>query len=377
MAKKRIVFLTATRADFGKLKPLTRAIEDSEFFECHLFATGMHTLSTYGSTINEIRKEKYCNIYDYINQNHWDKMDIVLSNTVTGFSHYVNEVRPDMIVVHGDRIEALAGAIVGSLNNILVAHLEGGEISGTIDESLRHAITKLSHLHFVSNAKAKDRLRQLGESEERTFVIGSPDIDVMLSDILPSLKSVKHRYEINYERYGIFIYHSITTELDELENNIRNVVASLIKSGKNYIVLYPNNDIGTDIIMREYEKLKDIVRFHILPSMRFEYFLTLLKNCDFIIGNSSAGIREAPVYGVPTINIGTRQRGRTSNNQIINVDEKVGKILQAIAKVKNKKPRCVKEFGNGRSCEKFYKILQRKKFWNISPQKMFVDVDVI
>ena len=155
MIKKKIVFLTATRADFGKLKPLIRKIENSKFFECNIFATGMHALSKYGNTIREIKKERYKNIYAYINQNDTDKMDIILSNTILGFSHYISELCPDMIVVHGDRIEALAGAIVGSLNNILVSHIEGGEISGTIDETLRHAITKLSHIHFVSNVKAK------------------------------------------------------------------------------------------------------------------------------------------------------------------------------------------------------------------------------
>jgi len=377
MIKKNIVFVTATRADFGKLKPLISKIENSNIFECYIFATGMHTLSKYGNTIEEIKKERYKNIYAYINQNDTDKMDIILSNTILGFSHYISELCPNMIVVHGDRIEALAGAIVGSLNNILVSHIEGGEISGTIDETLRHAITKLSHIHFVSNIKAKKRLIQLGEKANYVFKIGSPDIDIMLSKNLPSLGSLKERYDINFNSYAIFIYHPVTTELDKLANNVMNVVSALIESNKNYVALYPNNDIGSDIILKEFERIKNKPNIRILPSMRFEYFLTLLKNSNFIIGNSSAGIREAPVYGVPTINIGNRQHGRSINKQIINIDEKIIDVLQAIYNADNKKINLVKEFGEGNSCEKFYRILLNKEVWNISHQKMFIDIDEI
>lgn len=377
MNKKKIVFLTATRADFGKLKPLIRKIENSSIFECYIFATGMHTLSKYGSTIKEIEKERYKNIYAYINQNDTDKMDIILSNTILGFSHYISELCPDMIVVHGDRIEALAGAIVGSLNNILVSHIEGGEISGTIDETMRHAITKLSHIHFVSNTKAKKRLIQLGENKNHVFEIGSPDIDIMLSNKLPTLDFAKKRYDIDFNSYALFIYHPVTTELDKLENNITNTVNALIKSNEKYVVIFPNNDAGSNTILKEYKRFGDNTNFKIFPSMRFECFLALLKNSSFIIGNSSAGIREAPIYGVPTINLGTRQQGRTINKQVINISEKEDLIIKTIEKIGNKKINPVKEFGEGNSCEKFYKTLLYKEIWNISPQKMFIDIDEI
>ena len=176
---KKIVFLTGTRADFGKLKPLINKIEGSENFENYVFVTGMHTLSKYGSTYDEVRKQKYKEMYIFMNQTHTTAMDIILANTIIGFSNFINEIKPDMIVVHGDRVEALAGAIVGSLNNILVAHIEGGEISGTIDELIRHSITKLSHIHFVANKEAKKRLIQMGEIDSNIYVIGSPDIDIM------------------------------------------------------------------------------------------------------------------------------------------------------------------------------------------------------
>ena len=130
---KKIVFLTGTRADFGKLKPLIEKIENSDSFDCYIFVTGMHTLAKYGSTYLEIQKENYQNIFVYMNQTHTTDSDIILANTVIGFSNFVKEVKPDIIVIHGDRLESLSGAIVGSFNNILVSHIEGGEVSGNLD----------------------------------------------------------------------------------------------------------------------------------------------------------------------------------------------------------------------------------------------------
>jgi UDP-N-acetylglucosamine 2-epimerase (hydrolysing) len=203
MEQKKIVFLTGTRADFGKLKSLIEITNSDSSYEVELFVTGMHLQSKYGSTVDEIVKCGYPNIYKFINHTSERSMDQNLAKTIQGFSDFVRESKPHLIVIHGDRVEALAGAIVGSLNNILVAHVEGGEVSGTIDELIRHAVSKMSHTHFVSNAKAKKRLIQMGELEESIFEIGSPDVDVMVSENLPSISEVKNRYDIEFEEYGI------------------------------------------------------------------------------------------------------------------------------------------------------------------------------
>ena len=311
--KKKIVFLTGTRADFGKLRPLIEITESSHEFECHIFVTGMHTLSRYDFTYREVEKRGYKNIFVFMNETEGDNTDIILSNTIRGFSEYIRDISPDMIVIHGDRLEALAGGIVGSFNNILVSHIEGGELTGTIDESIRHAVSKLSHIHFVSNDNAKKRLIQMGEIEERIFVIGSPDIDIMMKKDLPTKEELTKYYDINFEKYAILIFHPVTTELEYLKNQTTEMVAAVIDSKRNYVVIYPNNDPGSDIIMKAYGKLENNQNFKIYPSLRFEYFLTLLKNADFIIGNSSSGITEAEIYNIPTINLGSRQKNRTSN----------------------------------------------------------------
>lgn len=375
MNKRKIVFLTGTRADFGKLKPLINIAEASKDFDCYIFVTGMHTLSKYGATFTEIKKLGYKHIFIYMNQTNTTEPDIILSNTVTGFSNFIKEIHPDMIVIHGDRIEALAGAITGSFNNILVSHIEGGELSGTLDELIRHAVTKLSHIHFVSNDEAKKRLIQMGESESCIFVIGSPDIDIMYGDDLPDIKEVKDHYDISYDNYATFIFHPITTELETLAHQIREVVSALIESKKNYVVIYPNNDAGSDIILKEYERLKNMKNFKILPSVRFEYFLTMLKKSKFLIGNSSAGIKESEVYGIPTINIGTRQKNRTKSTNIINVDSVRDQILNAIIEVENKKIEKCSYFGDGKSSQHFFNIVSDPKIWKTPIQKQFVDLD--
>ena len=370
---RKIVFLTGTRADFGKLKPLMLKVEYDSSFENHIFVTGMHMLSKYGFTADEVKKSGFKNIYKFINQNASDRMDHVLAKTVLGLSDYVKEVSPHLIVVHGDRVEALAGAIVGSLNNILVAHIEGGEVSGTVDELIRHSVTKLAHVHFVSNSTAKKRLIQLGESDSSIHVIGSPDIDVMNSNDLPDLSSVKNYYDIDFNSYAILMFHPVTTEIDKLERHTKILVNEIIRSGLKFIVIYPNNDTGTEIIMRTYGLLDNNPNVKIFPSMRFEYFLTILKNADFIIGNSSAGVREAPHYGVPSINLGTRQLNRVQSKLVLDTLIDSDSIKMAMNSIRKIKRESLSIFGNGNSANKFEKIIKNNEFWKRSPQKHFVD----
>ena len=370
---RKIVFLTGTRADFGKLKSLMHRLRDDIEFELHIFVTGMHMLSKYGYTCEEVEKENFKNIYKFINQNVNDSMDNILAKTISGVSDFVKEIGPDLIVVHGDRVEALAGAAVGALNNIPVGHIEGGEVSGTVDELLRHAVSKLSHVHFVANEVARNRLVQLGESSSTVHVIGSPDVDVMNSNTLPRIQEVKKYYDFDFAEYSILMFHPITTEHADLHRQISTIVDQVVESGLNYIVIYPNNDIGTDIILREYDKLAGFTRIRIYPSMRFEYFLTLLKNAKFIIGNSSAGIREAPHFGVPAIDLGTRQNNRVQCRGVLNVKIEAAMIRQAIEDVKYMPRRAYTLFGNGGSDQRFVEILKKSEFWNIKTQKYFVD----
>lgn len=371
---KKILFLTGTRADFGKIKSLIQILDANPGFEVHVFVTGMHLQQEYGYTLIEIERCNFNNVHTFQNHTHETTMDLTLAKTIEGLSAYCKELQPDMIVVHGDRVETLAGAIVGSLNNILVAHIEGGELSGTVDELIRHSVSKLSHVHFVSNEEAAKRLLQMGEIEESIYTIGSPDIDIMFSENLPDLETVKKYYEIDFREFAIVLFHPVTTEANEMKKYAENFVAALQNDQHNYVVIYPNNDLGSQSIIQEYSKLKDNNRFRVFPSLRFEYFLTLLKNAQFIIGNSSAGIREAPYYGIPTINIGTRQQNRVVNAAILNTNYSLESMVDVLNKIDTYK---IKEreadFGSGNSTALFLQCLQKSDIWQLNHQKQFRD----
>ena len=373
--KKKILFLTGTRADFGKIKSLIQTLEIQKDFEIFVFVTGMHLQEIYGYTLIEIERCDFKNVFTFENHTHETTMDLTLAKTIEGLSNYSKTINPDMIVVHGDRVETLAGAIVGSLNNILVAHIEGGEISGTVDELIRHSVSKLSHIHFVSNAEAKRRLLQMGEIRESVFTIGSPDIDIMFSNQLPELNAVKEYYEIPFKEFAIVMFHPVTTEFIGMQEYANIFVDCLLNDNHNYIVIFPNNDLGSQFILDAYEKLKQNTRFRIFPSIRFEYFLTLLKNSQFIIGNSSAGIREAPYYGIPIINIGTRQQNRAVRADIINTDYSEKGINEALSIIDSYKiEKADNDFGEGNSAELFLKSLMKNDIWQLNHQKQFRDI---
>ncbi len=372
--KKKILFVTCTRADYGKLKSLIINIQKNNNFISKVFVTGTHNMKQYGSTYVELVKDKIRGIYRYSNQAKNMRMDEILMNTMKGFSSFLIRYNPDLVIVHGDRIEPLAYALSSLLNNCLVAHIEGGEVSGTVDEMLRHSISKIAHLHLVSNKTARKRLIQMGENKRYIFEVGSPDVDIILSKNLPKMEMARKIYDIRFNNFSIAIIHPVTTNIKNLKKESEIFFSSLVKSKLNYIIIFPNNDLGSEMILKEIYKLKSNNKFKIFPSIRFEYYLTLLKNSKFIIGNSSSGIMGAPYYGVTTINIGTRQTNRLKTKLIKNIpfNEKI--IIKTINQIKNRKIIKRKFFGEGNSAKKIETLLLSNKIWKISKQKSFVDL---
>ena len=372
--RKKILFVTSTRADYGKLKPIILSVQKNKKFTSRVFVTGMHNIKLYGSTVGELIVDKIKGIYFHKNQNKFSKMDEILINTIRGFSPFLKKFRPDLVIIHGDRIEPLACALSSLLNNFLVAHVEGGEVSGTVDEMLRHAISKISQIHLVSNKIAKKRLIQMGENRKNIHIVGSPDVDIILSNFLPSLKKVKKRYDIKFDKFAIAILHPVTTNVDNLKKESQIFFKTLYNTKNNYVVIYPNNDHGSKVILNELLKYKNYKKFKIFPSIRFEYYLTLLKNSKFIIGNSSSGIMEAPYYGVSTINLGDRQKNRLKSKLIKNSSFSEKNIIKLIKFVENRKILKKNFFGEGKSAEKILKLLRSNKIWKISNQKNFIDI---
>lgn len=369
---KRIVFVTGTRADFGKLQPLQQAALEAGFETCY-FVTGMHMQSRYGDTRLEVRKQAKCDLYEFVNQSEGDRQERILMNTMRGFGDWINEYPADLVVVHGDRVEAFAVATTCAMRYIRCAHIEGGEVSGTIDEVYRHCNSKLCRYHFVSSEVAAGRLRAFGEHPKDIFVIGSPELDIHKQSSGVSLSEVKERYEIEFEDYGIAVFHPVTSEQDTIGEQARRLFDALKHSKKSFVVICPNNDPGTKLIFDVLENLPK-QQFRVIPSMRFSYFSELMKNASLIVGNSSLGVREAPFLGVASLDIGTRQTNRSNAESIVHHSPFAGNsIADAVDQHWGLKFPQSGDFGEGNAGTRFVQVLKSDTFWETQRQKIFFE----
>jgi UDP-N-acetylglucosamine 2-epimerase (hydrolysing) len=370
---RRLLFLTGTRADFGKLEPLAAAARDAGH-GVGFFVTGMHMLDRYGLTKREVQRMPGVAVHEYLNQRPGDPQDIVLAKTVTGFSDYITETRPDLVVTHGDRVEALAGTLVAAINYIRSAHVEGGEVSGTIDEMFRHCNSKLAYSHFVSSEAAAARVRALGEPDEAIHVIGSPELDFHGQPSGVTLDEVRARYAIPFADYGIAVFHPVTSEADSMGAQAAALFGALQESGRDFVVIAPNNDPGSEAIFAVLGALP-AARFRVLPSMRFAHFSELMKHAACMVGNSSAGVREAPFLGLPSLDIGTRQSGRSDAPSI--KDCAAGDRAAILGFLTTEWGRAWPRhtgFGEGRAADRFAAVLAEPGFWTRGLQKAFRDL---
>lgn len=367
---KRLLFVTGTRADFGKLEPLAKAARDAGF-QISFFITGMHMMARYGETRLEVKRFAGAEFFEFVNQREGDALEFILSKTILGFSDFVHEHRPDLVVIHGDRVEALAASIVCAMRYIRSAHIEGGEVSGTIDESIRHCNTKLCTTHFVSSDSAKARVQALGEPPERVFNIGSPELDVHAGPSGVAIEEVKARYGIPFNDYGIAVFHPVTSEQDTIGEQAKSLFGALESSGRCFVVIAPNNDPGTEEIFAVLNRLP-ADRFRLIPSMRFNYFSELMKNAAVMVGNSSTGIREAPFLGLPSLDVGTRQTNRAQASSVQGASALDRTAIDSfLVTWWGRRAGMDPSFGVGKSAVRFAEIVQQPAYWEQSTQKIF------
>ena len=370
---RSLLFVTGTRADFGKIEPLAAAARDAGM-RVAFWVTGMHMLERYGLTKIEVHRVPGVEVFEYLNQRPGDPQDMVLAKTVLGFSDFLAEHRPDLVIVHGDRVEALAASLVAATNYVRSAHIEGGEVSGTIDEVFRHCNTKLATHHFVSSEAAKARVMAMGEEAEAIHVIGSPELDAHEAPSGVTLDAVRAHYEIPFAEYGIATFHPVTSEVDTMGAQARAFFGALEASGRAFVVILPNNDPGAEAIFEVIGQLPED-RFRRIPSMRFAHFSELMRNAAVMVGNSSAGVREAPWLGLPSLDIGTRQTNRAAAPSVHYADAHetaaIGRFLEE--EWGRRYPRHA-GFGEGRAADRFLAVLNDDGFWARPLQKAFRDL---
>ncbi len=370
---KSLLFVTGTRADFGKLEPLALAARDAGF-AVSFFVTGMHMMARYGMTKLEVHRMDGVTVHEFLNQREDYPQDMVLAKTVTGFSDFVAEMKPDLVIVHGDRVEALACALVCATNYIRCAHIEGGEVSGTIDELFRHCNSKLAYCHFVSSDDAAARLRALGEEAAAINVIGSPELDFHAGPSGVTLDEVRARYDITFPEYGVVTFHPVTSEAADMGRQAQALFDGLVQSNRPFVVILPNNDPGAQGILQVIHALPK-TQFRVIPSMRFAHFSELMRHAACIVGNSSMGVREAPFLGVPSLDVGTRQTKRGKSETITTaLADDAGAIAAFLRDEWGVTYPSDAGFGEGRAAARFVEILQQSDFWTRPMQKSFHDV---
>jgi UDP-hydrolysing UDP-N-acetyl-D-glucosamine 2-epimerase len=292
---------------------------------------------------------------------------------VIGMAQTWEQLKPDIILILGDRVEPLAAAIAGAYMNIPVAHIHGGDSPrGGLDEYARHAITKLSHIHFPATEKSGERIVKMGEDKWRVHVVGSPALDVILSEPLLSRKVLTKRFGLDLSQpLVLLVQHPVTTQADEAPKQMRETLDAIVELKYPTVLIYPNSDAGGRRmieVIREYERYPFLKTFPSLP--RREY-LSLMKAAGVMVGNSSSGIIEAPSFSLPAVNIGIRQEGRERGKNVIDVGYKKQEILKAVKKALTDKAflaevkQCQNPYGDGKSAPKIAKILSEIE---ITPQ---------
>ena len=378
---KKIFTVTSSRSEFGILKNIIHELSNSQKINSKLIVTGTHLESKFGKTINEINKLKIKNITKIqINMGKTSSFNssIIASDLIIKFNNYFKKNKPDAIILFGDRFEILSIANVCFLHKIPIIHIGGGETTeGSSDESIRHAVSKLSSFHFVTHEIHKNRLIQLGEEKKKIFIIGSPGIEnIKKTKILPKT-ILEKRFNFTFFKINFVVnFYPITNK----NNKDKFYILELLKALEGFsnvriIFTLPAFDIGTDVIISETKKFakknKNCVFFKSLGS---DNYLSVLKYSDLIIGNSSSVLIEAPIVGTKVINIGERQKGRIKPKEVINIDCKKSIIETTIKKALKSKINFTNIYPNIKSSKKFLKILPKLDIKN-SLIKKFVDLE--
>ncbi len=325
---RKISIITERRADYSRFLPIIKEIEKHKDLEYSLIVTGNHLMENHGSTIDEIKKDNIKIDYTFEmfigEDDSGAGMSKALGIAINKLPDILNNQKPDMILSGFDIAANLAITIVGAHMNIPVLHIQGGEVTGTIDESIRHAMSKFAHYHFAANDDACQRLIKLGEIPENVFNVGCPSIDALLN--VKDDNTVLDRFNLT-SPFFIVLQHPVTTEFGKSERQITETIEA-INEFENYDTLFilPNNDAGHEKII---EKIKVSGRKYV-EALAISDYVNLLKRSKGLIGNSSSGIHETPTFNIPTVNIGSRQSGRLRSNNVFDTDYNKDEIIKAI-----------------------------------------------
>lgn len=373
MPKRKIAVVVTARPSYSRVKTVLTAIQQHPDLELQLVVAASALLDRYGSAVNYIEKDGFTIAAKVFNVLEGENLTAAAKTTGIGIlelSTVFDNLKPDIVVTVADRFETMATAIAASYMNIPLAHIQGGEVTGNIDEKVRHAITKLSDYHFVASGSAKERVIKLGEDPKMVFNTGCPSIDIALEVI--NIQTLNFN---PYQKYGgvgakpdltngylVVMQHPVTTEYKDSRNHIEETLLAVNQLNIPTLWFWPNVDAGADGTstgIRAFREQHQLPNVHFFKNMESDDFLVLLNNSIGLIGNSSVGIRECAFLGVPVVNIGSRQNRRDRGNNVEDVSYDKNEIISAVKTFLNKSERPKSDiYGGGKSGEKIASLLK-------------------
>lgn len=378
---RTILLITERRADYSRFKPIIEKISSDPDLDYFLIVTGIHLLERHGRTIDFIKKDgiKISSVVSMFEEEHKDsggEMARAAGRLLEKLTYELERLRPDIVLAGFDIGANFALAVAAAHMNIPVGHVQGGEVSGSIDESLRHAISKFAHFHFPANEDAARRLIRMGENPRYIFTVGCPSLDALLSAPAIRREDLEEKTGLDLQKpFVIVIQHTITTEILEVPDQIKATLDAVKEVGVQALLLYPNNDAGAQAIIKEIEG----TNIRRMRTLSIEEYGNLLRRAGALVGNSSSGIHETATFHVPTVNIGNRQAGRLRPENVIDVSSDKEAIKHGIqtalydqtflTKVKT----CVNPYGDGKSAERIVRILKEIPLGKELIRKNFVD----
>lgn len=376
---RKVFIVIERRADYSRFKPIMELMNKDKFFKLYIVVTGICLLKNHGKDVENIMNDgfKIDKKIPMFRDNVVDSGGEMVKAMARFMSVVVDELekfRPDIVLSGFDIGANFAVTLAAAHMNIPVAHIQGGEVTGSIDESIRHAMSKFAHIHFPATDLSKKRLIKMGENPDNIYVVGCPSIDTMLNTIEIPIKELENEFEVDFSKpVVLMIQHPVTTENTDSYKQINETLEALKKLKCQVVIIMPNNDAGHLAIIKKIIKSG----FKSYPTLSSTKYVNLLRHVSVLVGNSSSGIHEASTYKVPVVNIGTRQQGRERSDNIIDVPYNKNEIFKALKKAiydkkfRNKVEKIKNIYGDGKSAKKIYNILKKISLVNIVQKKFY------
>lgn len=365
---KNIAVLSGKRGGYGAMKHLLRCIEADTSTELQLILTDQHLDARFGNTIDEVARSFKITGTAALNQVDGSATERAkaLGRCTSLMADLLHDLGPDILVLYGDRGEVLATALAATTLNIPIAHIQGGDVTGSLDENMRHAITKLSHLHFPSTLESAQRILGLGEESWRVHIVGDSHLDcIAAGEFLDENEMRKSVGLTAKQQFAVVLQHPDATQPDWANEEMRLTLQAVLETDLELIVVYPCSDPGYEGIIAAINEFQWNPRIHVFKNLEAEVFWSLLAHAKFLIGNSSAGIIESPSFRLPVVNVGNRQLGRLAAENVIHSRSSLPELRAAISRARFDESfaatvsRCSQPYGDGSTGQRIFSIIKR------------------